>query len=52
MHLKTLKVKFEDEAFVMQLINNLPMEYNSLVEAIEEDMNKGLENKVTVKKVH
>ena len=35
----------------MQIINNLPMEYNSLVEAVEEDMNKELEYQVTVKRV-
>lgn len=49
--LKSLKVEIEDEDFVMQLINNLPMEYDSLVEAVEEDMNKGLEDQVTVKRV-
>jgi gag-polypeptide of LTR copia-type len=49
--LKTLKVIIEDEDFVMQVINNLPMEYDSLVEAIEEDMNKELEDQITVKRV-
>jgi hypothetical protein len=28
------------------------MEYNSLVEAVEEDMNKELEDQVTVMRVH
>jgi hypothetical protein len=37
--------------FVMQLINNLSMEYDSLVEAVEENMNKELEDQVTVKRV-
>jgi gag-polypeptide of LTR copia-type len=49
--LKSLKVEIEDEDFVMQLINNFPMEYDSLVKAVEEDMNKGLEDQVTVKRV-
>jgi hypothetical protein len=48
---QSVKVNFEDEGFIMQLMNNLPMEYNSLVEAVEENMNKGLENRVTVKRV-
>jgi hypothetical protein len=35
----------------MQLINSLSVKYNSRVEAFEEDMNKGLEDQVTVKRV-
>jgi gag-polypeptide of LTR copia-type len=35
--LKSLKVNIEDKAFVMQLlINNLPIEYDSLVEALKK----------------
>jgi hypothetical protein len=49
--LKALKVTIDDEDFVMQIINNLPMEYDSLVEAIEEDMNKELTDQITVKRV-
>jgi hypothetical protein len=49
--LKSLRVNIEDEDFMMQLINNLLMEYDSLVEAVKEDMNKGLEDQVTVKRV-
>ena len=49
--MKLLNVTIEDEDFVMQVINNLPMEYDSLVEDIEEDMNKGLEDQVSVKRV-
>jgi hypothetical protein len=49
--LKSLNVNIENDDFVMQLINNLPMEYDSPVEATEEDMNKGLEDQVTEKKI-
>jgi hypothetical protein len=49
--LKSLRVNIENEDFVMQLINNFSMEYDSQVEAIEEDMNKGIEEQVTVKRV-
>ena len=48
---KALKVTIDDEDFVMQIINNLPMEYDSLVEAIKEDMNKELTDQITVKRV-
>jgi hypothetical protein len=48
--LKSLKVNIEDEDFVMQLINNLPMEYDYFVEAVKVDMNKGLDDQVTVKR--
>jgi hypothetical protein len=34
----------------MQVINNFPLEYDSLVEAVEEDMNKGLKDQITVKR--
>jgi hypothetical protein len=40
-----------DEDFVMQLINKLSIEYDSLVDAIKEDMNKVLEDQITVLKV-
>ena len=36
--MKPLNVNIEDENFVMQLIDNLLMKYDSLVEAIEESM--------------
>ena len=42
---EAFKVNIEDEDFVMQLINNL-------VEVVEEDINKGLEDQVTFKRVH
>ena len=44
-------MNIEDEDFVMQVINMHPMEYDLLVEAIEENMNKGLEDQVSVKRV-
>jgi gag-polypeptide of LTR copia-type len=52
-HLKSLEINFEDEDedYVTEFINNLPIEYDSLVEAIEEDINKGLEDQVTVNRV-
>jgi gag-polypeptide of LTR copia-type len=39
--LKLLKVIIEDDDFVIQIINNLPKEYDSLVELMEDDMSKG-----------
>lgn len=49
--LKSLKVTVEDEDLVIHILNNLPKEYDSLVEAIEEDLNKGADEEVTVKRV-
>ena len=42
--MKLHKVNIADGNFIMQIINNLPMEYDSLVEAIEENMSKGKED--------
>jgi CRISPR/Cas system endoribonuclease Cas6 (RAMP superfamily) len=47
--LKALKLTFDDEDFVMQIINNLPTRYDSFIEAIEKDMNKELPDQITVK---
>jgi hypothetical protein len=49
--LKTLGVQVDDEDLVIHILNNLPSEYDSLVEAIEEDLNKGAADEVTVKRV-
>jgi hypothetical protein len=48
---KTLKVNIDDEDFVMQIINNVPLKYDSLVQAVEEDINKEQEDQITVKRV-
>ena len=45
-HSKTLKVNIEDKDFVMQLINNFLMEYNSLVKAIKKTETKNSKNKL------
>jgi hypothetical protein len=49
--LKSLKVHVDDEDLVIHILNNLPKEYDSLVESIEEDLNKGADEEVTVKRV-
>jgi gag-polypeptide of LTR copia-type len=49
--LKALKSNIDDEDFVMQIIHNIPIEYNPLVEVIEEDRNKKLTDQTTVKRV-
>jgi gag-polypeptide of LTR copia-type len=49
--LKSLKVNVDDEDLVIHILNNLPKEYDSLVESIEEDLNKGADDEVTVKRV-
>ena len=49
--LKALKVTIDDEDFVLHIINNLPKEYDSLIEAIEEDMDKGMLEHITVKRI-
>jgi gag-polypeptide of LTR copia-type len=49
--LKSLKVNVDDEDLVIHILNNLPKEYDSLVESIEENLNKGADEEVTVKRV-
>jgi hypothetical protein len=51
-YLKMLKISIEDGDLVMLVIDNFPIEYDSLAGAFEEDMNKKLEDQVTVKRVY
>jgi hypothetical protein len=44
----SFNVTIENEDFVMQSINNLPKEYDLLVEAVEKYMNQELEDQITI----
>ena len=49
--MKKMKIEISDEDLVIHILNNLPKEYDTLVEAIEEDLNKARTEEVTVKQV-
>lgn len=49
--LRSLKGDIEEEDFVIHVLNNLPKEYDSLVENIEEDMDQGLVDQITIKRI-
>jgi gag-polypeptide of LTR copia-type len=49
--LRFLKVTVDGEDLVIHILNNLPKQYDFLVEAVEKDLNEGANEEVDVKLV-